>query len=86
MQAKVKRKKAKRTKKGQRTKVKRTKVNLALLVPEPTSPMLKMELCATVGSLSWENLLSVSRMGSWGFDVESRARAKGTALRITGSP
>ena len=60
--------------------------NLALLVPEPTKPMLKMALRATMESLSLENLLRVSRIGSWGCEVESSARAKGTALRMTGSP
>jgi hypothetical protein len=48
--------------------------------------MLKMALRATVGSLSWENLLRVSRMGSWGWDVERRERARGTARRMIESP
>lgn len=57
----------------------------ALLVPAPTSPIAKMALCATSLSLSWENLLNVSRIGIFGFEMEMRARAKGTARRIDGS-
>ena len=58
----------------------------ALFVPLPTSPMAKMALRATEGSLSWENLERVSKIANWGFDMESRESAKGTARRITGSP
>uniref|UniRef100_A0A6B0UU63 Putative secreted protein n=1 Tax=Ixodes ricinus TaxID=34613 RepID=A0A6B0UU63_IXORI len=58
----------------------------ALFVPAPTMPRPKMALCATSLSLSCENLLRVSRMFSLGFDTEIRARARGTAFLITGSP
>ena len=55
-------------------------------VPAPTIPMAKIELCATSASLSWDSLLRVSIILSWGLEAERRARANGTARRITGSP
>ena len=59
---------------------------LPLLPTKQKVAHLKMAFLATVGSLSWENLLRVSMIASWGWDVDSRARARGTARRITGSP
>ena len=54
--------------------------------PAPTMPNAKIELYDTSGSLSCENLPSVSKIFSCGLDAEMRARASGTALLMTGSP
>jgi uncharacterized protein (UPF0210 family) len=43
-------------------------------------------LSATSGSLSWENLLSVSRICSLGLDTDTNAKAVGTALLMAVSP
>ena len=59
--------------------------NLALLVPAPIRPKAKMELCATSASVSWLNLVRVSRIFSWGLETEIRPKARGTARRMAGS-
>ena len=58
---------------------------LALLVPAPTRPMAKIALWATSESLSCENLLSVSKILSFGLETDIRPSASGTDLLITGS-
>jgi hypothetical protein len=63
----------------------RTISYLALLVPAPTRPIANMALWATSESLSCENLLSVSKMLSFGLDTDIRPSARGTDLLITGS-
>jgi hypothetical protein len=63
----------------------RQKQYLALLVPAPTRPIAKIALWATSESLSCENLLSVSKILSFGLDTDIRPRASGTDLLITGS-
>merc|ERR1719318_135002 len=62
-----------------------TAASRALFVPAPSSPRPKIALWATSGSVSWLNLLRVSRMVSWGLETETSARASGTDRRITGS-
>lgn len=54
--------------------------------PAPTIPMANIELCDTSASLSWDSLLRVSTILSWGFEADRIARASGTARLMTGSP
>lgn len=54
--------------------------------PAPAMPIANMALWATSGSLSWENLLRVSRICSLGLDTEIRPRASGTARLMAASP
>lgn len=55
-------------------------------LPAPARPMARIALSATSGSLSWENLLSVSRICSLGLDTDTNAKAVGTALLMAVSP
>lgn len=59
---------------------------MKIILPAPTKPNAKIALYATSASLSWENLLRVSKILSLGFEAEIRANARGTDLFITGSP
>lgn len=55
-------------------------------LPAPAIPIANMALWATSGSLSWENLLRVSRICSLGLDTEMRPSASGTARLMAASP
>ena len=55
-------------------------------IPAPTTPIAKIELCATSVSWSCDNLLKVSMILSLGFEADSNASAKGTERLMTGSP
>ena len=54
-------------------------------LPAPINPKAKIELCATSVSVSWLNLVNVSKMFNWGLETEIKPKANGTARRIAGS-
>ena len=58
----------------------------ALFVPAPTSPNPKIALSETSESLSWLYLFNTSTKSGSGFEIEDKARAKGTARRAGGVP
>mmetsp|Transcript_2317 Transcript_2317/g.5243 ORF Transcript_2317/g.5243 Transcript_2317/m.5243 type:complete len:317 (+) Transcript_2317:656-1606(+) len=58
----------------------------ALFVPAEAMPSAKMAFCATSGSVSCDNRLSMSTIPTLGCETHSSATASGIALRTHGSP